>query len=155
MKRSHVLQLRPYTAEKTKILTDLTFLRSTLTRTKLTVLTCDSGALSSHPLSICSWLWCQSETQPVREDKQPSWRMSFIQQCFDAIRNQASKLYWHHSTRGLPEEGWLGGICPVCSPGWKPPTGWATVPLWWRTLSFISLILRDCEPSSSCHWNTC
>ena len=108
MKRSHVLQLRPYTAEKTKILTDLTFLRSTLTRTKLTVLTCDSGALSSHPLSICSWLWCQSETQPVREDKQPSWRMSFIQQCFDAIRNQASKLYWHHSTRGLPEEGWLG-----------------------------------------------
>lgn len=155
MKRSHAPQLRPDSAEKTKILTDLIFLRSTLTRTKLTVLNCDSGALSSHPLRIYSWLRCQSETQPVR--RQSSLHggcSSYSSALMPSETKFPSFLYTTAPGAFLRKDGWEN-ICPVCSVSWKPPAGWATVSLWWRTLSFISLILRDWEPSRSCHWNTC
>ena len=154
LERAHVPQLRPDTAEKTKILTDLTFLRSTLTGTKLTVLNCDSGTLipPSQSLLLAS--------VPVWDSASKKMKSSLHGGCSShssALMPSETKLpsFIYTTAPGafLRKDGWES-FCPVCSLGWKPPPGWATVSLWWRTLSFIFLILRGCEPRS-CHWNIC
>ena len=121
MKRSHVPQLRPDTAEKTKILTDLTFLRSTLTGTKLTVLNYDSGALipPSQNLLLAS--------VPVWDSASKRWRVAFM---VDVLH---TAVLWCHQKpsfqalftpqhRGLPEEGWPGQYLSSVLPRLKTTT---------------------------------
>ena len=135
------------------------FLRSTSTRTKLTVLNCDSRALSAHPLTIHCWFLCQSEPQPVKiKSNLHGGRSSYSSALMPSETEfwALFSLQYAIAPSALQrKDGWEYLSCPVCSFIWKPPPGWEGMSLWWRTLSFNSHILRDWVPSRSCCWNTC